>query len=166
MVNGNSLDVLAIAAHPDDVELNAGGTVCLLSRQGYRVGIADLTNGELGSRGSPEGRKREALAAGRVLGLTVRMNLGIADGNIADTPENRLEVIRVLRSYRPHIVLAHPLECRHPDHTRAARLTLDACYYSGLRKIETTETDGAPQDPWRPHHILHYSEVLLNLWWM
>ena len=160
MVNGNSLDVLAIAAHPDDVELNAGGTVCLLSRQGYRVGIADLTNGELGSRGSPEGRKREALAAGRVLGLTVRMNLGIADGNIADTPENRLEVIRVLRSYRPHIVLAHPLECRHPDHTRAARLTLDACYYSGLRKIETTETDGAPQDPWRPHHILHYSEVL------
>lgn len=156
----NRLDVLALAAHPDDVELNAGGTLCLLSRQGHRVGIVDMTKGELGSRGSPEGRMQEAEAAGRVLGLTVRENLAIPDGNIANTPDNRLKVIRVLRRYRPHIVLTHPLECRHPDHTRAARLTLEACYYSGLRKIEVTETDGTPRDPWRPHHILHYSEVL------
>lgn len=152
------LDVLAMAAHPDDVELCAGGTICMMTGAGYRVGIADFTRGELGSRGTPEGRLREAEEAAQILGLTARENLGIPDGDIANTPENRLKLIRVVRRYRPHIVLINPLECRHPDHGNAARLAIDAMFYAGLRKIETSEEDGTPQQPWRPHHVLHYMQ--------
>ncbi len=152
------LDVLALAAHPDDVELCAGGTMCLLARQGYRTGIVDFTRGELGTRGTPETRAREAEAASAVLGLRARENLGIPDGDIADTPEHRLRVIRAVRRYRPRIVLINPLECRHPDHPNAARLAISALFYSGLRKIETYGPDGGPQEPWRPHHVLHYMQ--------
>ncbi len=155
------LDVLGLAAHPDDVELSAGGTMCLLVHQGYQVGIVDFTRGELGSRGTPEGRQEEAQVASQIMGLTVRENLGIPDGNIANTKENQLKVIRVVRRYRPHVVLVNAHECRHPDHCAAAQLSVDAFFYSGLRKVETEEEDGTPQEPWRPHHVLHYMQSAL-----
>lgn len=155
-----NLDVLALAAHPDDVELCAGGTMCVLHRQGYKTGIVDFTRGELGSRGTPEGRAKEAAAATKVMGLAARENLGIPDGNIENTEENRKKVIRVLRRYRPHIALINPMECRHPDHGAAARLSVDAMFYAGLRMIETFEDDGSPQEPWRPHHVLHYMQAI------
>jgi bacillithiol biosynthesis deacetylase BshB1 len=154
------LDVLALAAHPDDVELCAGGTVCLLVRQGYKVGVADFTEGELGSRGTVKLRREEARAAAEIMGLTVRENLGIPDGRIENTAENQRKVIRVVRRYRPHILLINPPVCRHPDHGAAAQLAAEAVFYAGLRKIETAEDDGTPQDPWRPHHVLHYMQSI------
>jgi bacillithiol biosynthesis deacetylase BshB1 len=154
------LHVLAIAAHPDDVELCAGGTVAKLSAQGYRVGIADLTRGELGSRGTPELRHQEAARAAEILGVDVRVNLGIPDGGIENTPEHRRRLIEVVRQYRPHIVLTNPAECRHPDHGNAARLTVDALFYAGLPKLETKDADGRPQEPWRPPHVLHYMQSI------
>src|SRR6056297_937918 len=143
-----NLDVLALAAHPDDVELCAGGTMCLLAQQGYDVGIADFTKGQLGSRGTPEGRLREAERAGEIIGLSARENLGMMDGDIPNTRESQRQVIEVVRRYRPDIVLINSAECRHPDHCDAADLSIDALYYSGLRKIETTGPDGEPQEPW------------------
>ena len=154
------LDVLALAAHPDDVELCAGGTMCLLDEQGYRTGVVDFTRGELGTRGTPEGREREAAAAAEILGLDARENLGIPDGDIQNTRENQLKVIRAVRRYRPHIVLTTAETVRHPDHGDATRLSVDALFYSGLAKIETAEDDGTPQEPWRPHHVLHYMQAL------
>ena len=160
-VTVNRLDVLALAAHPDDVELCAGGTVCLLVRQGYRVGVVDFTRGELGSRGTPEGRMREAQAAAEIMGIHARHNLGIPDGAIANTREHQLRIIRLVRRYRPHICLIGSLECRHPDHGAAARLSIDALFYSGLRKIETVDdATGEPQEPWRPNHVLHYMQAI------
>lgn len=160
MAEDLTLDVLALAAHPDDVELCAGGTVCLLAKQGYDVGIVDFTRGELGSRGTPELRMKEAQKAAEVIGLKARENLGLSDGNIANTEENRRELIRIVRRYQPHVVLINPPECRHPDHCAAAELSTDALYYAGLRKIETTDADGAAQEPWRPHHVLHYMQAV------
>ncbi len=153
------LDMLAFAAHPDDVELCAGGTVCLLTRAGRRVGIVDLTAGELGSRGTPTSRREEARRAGEILGLSTRDNLGLPDGNIENTDQNRLRVIEVVRKYRPRVVLAGAPECRHPDHRNATRLVVDALFYSGLRRIETT-SGGVPQVPHRPDHVLHYMQVI------
>lgn len=132
--------------------------MCLLVRQGYHVGIVDFTRGELGSRGTPEGRREEAAAAARIIGLAARENLGIPDGDIANTKANQYKVIRVVRRYRPHIVLLNAQVCRHPDHCAAAQLAIDALFYSGLRKVETVEEDGTPQEPWRPHHVLHYMQ--------
>jgi N-acetylglucosamine malate deacetylase 1 len=154
------MHLLALAAHPDDAELCAGGTICSLTASGYEVGVVDFTRGELGSRGTPESRMEEAAEASKVLGLAARENLGIPDGDIQNTPENRLKVIRVIRRYRPHIVLMNPLECRHPDHGNAARLAIDALFYAGLRKVETFEDDGTPQEPFRPHHVLHYMQSI------
>lgn len=160
MIDSNRLDVLAFAAHPDDVELCAGGTVCKLVKQGYRVGIVDLTRGELGSRGTPELRMEEAGRAAEILGIHARENLGLADGNIADSPEARRKVIQVVRRYRPHVALVSPPECRHPDHPDAARLVTSALFYAGLRKLETRSQSGEPQDPWRPRHVLHYMQAI------
>ncbi len=154
------VDVLALGAHPDDVELSCGGTICLLVQQGYRVGIVDFTRGELGSRGTPELRAQEAAEASRIMGVHVRENLGIPDGHIELTPENRLRVIRVLRTYRPHILLINAPKCRHPDHCRAAKLALEASFYAGLRRIETFDEAGNPQEPWRPAHVLHYIQAV------
>jgi len=154
------LDVLGMAAHPDDVELCAGGIMCLLAKQGYKTGILDFTRGELGSRGTPERRKEEAAASAAILGLSSRDNIGIPDGNIADTNENQKKVIRYVRRYRPHIVLINAPECRHPDHCAASKLAVSSLFYSGLRKIETFEDDGTPQDPWRPNHVLHYMQAV------
>jgi N-acetylglucosamine malate deacetylase 1 len=154
------MHVLALAAHPDDVELCAGGTICSLTARGYDVGIVDFTRGELGSRGTPEGRLEEAAAAADILGVSVRENLGIPDGEIENTPENRLKVIRSIRRHRPHIVLINAPECRHPDHGNASRLAVDAMFYAGLRKIETFDEVGSPQEPHRPHHVLHYMQSI------
>lgn len=150
------MDVLAFAAHPDDVELCAGGTMCLLAKQGYKTGIVDLTRGELGSRGTPALRMQEAEAASKIMGVAAREHLTIPDGNIENTKANQLALIRTIRRYRPHIVLMNAPVDRHPDHPAAATLTKAALYYAGLIKIETKENDGSPQEPWRPDHMLHY----------
>lgn len=154
------LDVLALAAHPDDVELCAGGTICTMTQQGYQVGIVDFTRGELGSRGTPEGRLQEAADAAKIMGLAARENLALPDGNIQNTLASRIKLIEAIRRYRPHIVLHNALGCRHPDHCAAARLSGEALFYSGLRKIETFEPDGTPQEPWRPNHVLHYMQMV------
>lgn len=155
-----TLDVLALAAHPDDVELSMGGTVCKLVRQGYRVGVVDFTRGELGTRGTPEQRQAEAERASEILGLSVRENLGLPDGNIENTVENRRKVIRCIRRYRPHLVCTNAPEDRHPDHPAACALALAASFYAGLRKIETLDDGGMPQEPWRPSHIVHCLQSL------
>ncbi len=153
------LHLLALAAHPDDVELAAGGTLCRLANAGYRVGIVDFTRGELGSRGTPEGRLEEAREAGKILGLAARENLGLPDGDIEDSKANQLRVVEVLRRHRPHIVLINAAVDRHPDHGAAHRLAMSAIFYSGLRKVASAEPDGTPHEPWRPHHILQYMQT-------
>lgn len=155
------LDLLALAAHPDDVELCAGGTMCTLAAQGYRTGVVDFTEGQLGSRGTPAGRLEEAQDAAEIMGLAARENLGMMDGSIENTRAHQLAIIRQVRRHRPHVVLVNALRARHPDHRDAARLSLDALFYGGLRKIETTDPEtGAPQEPWRPHHTLHYLQAI------
>jgi len=159
MSDREKLDVLAIGAHPDDVEMSCGGTLCLLVDQGYRVGIVDLTRGELGSRGSADLRAKEAERAREIMGVAVRINLEIPDGDIANTDANRRKLIAVVRRYQPDIVLFNPLEERHPDHGDAARLCGSAVFYSGLVRLETRDGDGV-QEPWRPAHVMHYMQSL------
>lgn len=154
-----TVDVLAVAAHPDDVELACGGIICKLVDDGYRVGIVDLTRGELGTRGTPEQRAVEAQNASGILGIHARENLGLGDGNIVNTTETRLALIRLIRRYRPEIMLVNAPDDRHPDHPAAARFAVDSRFYAGLRKIETTE-QGKAQEPWRPPHLLHYIQAL------
>lgn len=152
------LDVLAIAAHPDDIELSCGGTVAKLVKQGKKVGIVDLTQGEMGTRGSAEIRLQEAEKAAEILGLAMRENLRMYDGKFTTGHVNKLRLIRVIRQYRPDVLLIpHWLE-RHPDHERAHRLARDAWFYSGLRKIETEEEDGLVLEPHRPKICFHYMQ--------
>ena len=153
------LDVLVFGAHPDDAELFCGGTICALTSRGYRVGIIDLTRGELGSRGSAELRQEEGTEAARIAGIDVRENLEMPDGNIENTTDNRHAIIRAIRRYRPGIIIANALECRHPDHGAAAAIVKDCVFYAGLRKIETDD-DGGPQHEWRPDHLLHYVQAV------
>lgn len=160
MSSGPKFDVLAFGSHPDDVELCAGGTIAQMILDGYRVGIVDLTRGELGSRGSVEIRAVEAANAAEILGVTRRVNLQLPDGNIENNSENRLAVIRELRSTQPDIILVPAPECRHPDHPAGARLIIDAVFQSGLTKIETFGGGGTPQSVWRPHHVLHYMQSM------
>ena len=143
------LDVLAIGAHPDDIELSCGGTVAKLVRQGRRVGLCDLTAGELGTRGTPEVRAQEAARAAEILGAVVRENLGIPDGNIENTPENRLKVVGVIRTYQPEVLLIPYHIDRHPDHERAHILCREAWFAAGLEKVGTA-FNGKPQEPFRP----------------
>lgn len=149
------LDILAIGVHPDDVELSCTGTLLHHIRMGKKVGLLDLTEGELGTRGSAEIRVKEAEAASRAMGATVRVNLGMKDGFFEYSQENLIEIIEILRLFQPDIVLTNAISDRHPDHGRAAKLTADACFLSGLVKIQT-EWDGAHQDPWRPKAVYHY----------
>lgn len=149
------LDILAIAAHPDDVELSCAGTLMIHAQQGLKTGIVDLTRGELGTRGTPEGRLQEAQDACALMGLEVRENLGLADGFFQNTREDQLAVIRAIRKFRPEIVLANAVDDRHPDHGRAARLITDSCFMAGLRKIETAD-NGQPQQAWRPKQVYHF----------
>jgi len=149
------LDVLAFGVHPDDVELGCSGTILACVADGKKVGIVDLTRGELGTRGSAEIRKEEAEAASKVLLATVRENLEMADGFFQNDEKHQRRVIEVIRKYRPEIILCNAIEDRHPDHGRSAQLVEDAAFLSGLRKIETF-VDGEQQEAWRPKYVFHY----------
>ena len=149
------LDVLAFGVHPDDVELSCSGTLLVEKKQGRKTGIVDLTEGELGTRGTVETRYAEAALASGILGVDVRENLRLADGFFKNEEKEQREVIRVIRKYKPEIVLCNAPEDRHPDHGRSAKLVSDASFLSGLMKIETTD-NGLKQEPWRPAYVLHY----------
>ena len=149
------LDILAFAAHPDDVEISSGGTLLKYISEGKKIGVVDLTKGELGTRGSAELRMSEAKKASELLGLSVRENLNMKDGFFEETEENKLKIIQEIRKYQPEIVLANSISDRHPDHGNAGKLVADACFLSGLQKIETT-CDGKLQKAYRPRLVLHY----------
>lgn len=149
------LDILAVGVHPDDIELGCSGTILKHIAQGKKVGILDLTHGELGSRGSGELRLVEAANSAKILGVSARENLGFADGFFRNTKENQIEVIKILRKYQPDVVLCNAPRDRHPDHGRASQLVSEACFYSGLVKIET-ELEGVSQELWRPKAVYHY----------
>lgn len=150
------LDILAVAIHPDDVELGCSGTLMVSLAQGKKAGILDLTKGELGTRGTPEGRIEEAASAAAVMGITIRENAGMADGFFRNDEVHQKRIITFIRKYRPDIVLANAPADRHPDHGRASELIYDACFYSGLRKVVTVDDEGRPQDPWRPQNVFHF----------
>lgn len=149
------LDILAFGAHPDDVELSCGGTIAKEVSVGKKVGIVDLTRGELGTRGSADLRAKEARQAASILGVSVRENLGLRDGFFQNDEPHQLDIIKILRKYRPNVVLCNAQTDRHIDHGRAASLVHDACFLSGLRKIETF-IDDRPQKLWRPSQLYHY----------
>lgn len=151
------LDILVFGAHPDDAELGAGATIAKEVANGKKVGIIDLTRGELGTRGTPEIRDMEADKAAKILGLAVRENLEFADGFFVNDRKHQIEVIKTIRKYRPKIVLCNAVEDRHIDHARGSKLVGDACFLSGLVKIDTKlEEDGQWQEPWRPKAVYHY----------
>lgn len=149
------LDILVIAVHPDDAELACSGTVLKQIEQGYKVGVVDLTRGELGTRGSAELRDQEAKDSAKVLGLHARENLCLADGFFQNSKVEQYAIIRAIRKYRPEIVLGNAIDDRHPDHGRAGKLIFDACFLSGLIKIKTT-LEEQEQEAWRPKQLYHY----------
>lgn len=149
------LDILAFAAHPDDIELSAAGTLMKHIADGKTVGIVDLTQGELGSRGTIETRYEEADAASKIMGISARVNLKMADGFFNDSEANKRLIIEQIRRFQPKVVLANAIEDRHPDHGRAAKLVSEACFLAGLRKIETV-WEGEPQLAHRPKAVYHY----------
>ncbi len=151
----DKLDILAFGVHPDDVELGCSGTILASVAQGKKAGIVDLTRGELGTRGSAETRKAEAAEAARVLQISVRENLEMADGFFENDENHQRKVIEVIRKYKPEIILCNAIEDRHPDHGRSAQLVEDAAFLSGLRKIET-QAAGEKQEAWRPKYVFHY----------
>lgn len=150
------IQLLAVAVHPDDVELGCAGTLMMEKLKGKTTGVVDLTRGELGTRGTPELRQQEADAAARIMNLDVRENLGMADGFFQNNEENQRKLIRAIRKYRPEIVLSSALEDRHPDHGRAGKLISDSCFLSGLRKISTQDDQGKEQEHWRPKYVFHF----------
>ena len=139
------LDILALAAHPDDVEMSVGGTLAMHIAKGHKVGIVDFTRGELGTRGTPEIRATEAANAAAILGIHIRENLGFRDGFYCNDEAHQLKLVEVIRRYRPEIVLANAINERHIDHPKGAQLANDACFLSGLRMIKTYEADGTEQ---------------------
>ena len=144
------LDILVLGAHPDDVELGCGGTILKHVKQGYKVGILDLTRGELGTRGTEETRSDETENSTKILGVSLRDNMGFKDGFFQNDESHKMELIKKIRQYKPDIVITNAPSDRHPDHGRSSDLTIDSCFLSGLEKIETG------QDVWRPKHIYHY----------
>ncbi|WP_430400891.1 bacillithiol biosynthesis deacetylase BshB1 [Flavobacterium sp.] len=149
------LDILAFGAHPDDVELGASGTIAKEISLGKKVGIIDLTRGELGTRGTKEIRDVEARKAAEILGVSIRENLQFRDGFFINDEKHQLEIIKIIRKYKPEIVLCNAIDDRHIDHGKGSKLVSDACFLSGLTKIET-EVDGLKQEAWRPKHVYHY----------
>jgi bacillithiol biosynthesis deacetylase BshB1 len=149
------LDLLVMAAHPDDAELSCAGIILTHVNAGKKVGIVDFTQGELGTRGTAETRKSEAELSSQILKLSARENLGLADGFFVKDKESLLKVITVIRKYQPEIVIANAITDRHTDHGKASNLASEACFLSGLRKIETFEAD-KPQEAWRPKVVYHY----------
>jgi bacillithiol biosynthesis deacetylase BshB1 len=151
-------DILAIGVHPDDVELGCSGTLINEIRNGKTVVIIDLTQGELGTRGTVETRYAEAALAARIMGVAARENLAMRDGFFRNDEPHQLQLISAIRKYRPEIVIGNILDDRHPDHGRAGHLIKDACFLSGLAKVATTDASGAPQEKWRPKFVLHYMQ--------
>lgn len=151
------LDILAFGAHPDDVELGCSGTIAKEIALGKKVGIIDLTRGELGTRGSVEIRNQEAANAAKILGISVRENLDMRDGFFMNDESHQLEIIKMLRKYKPEIVLCNAIDDRHIDHGKGSQLVSDACFLSGLIKIET-EINGEKQEVWRPKLVYHYMQ--------
>ena len=149
------LDILAFGAHPDDVELGCGGTIAKEISLGRKVGVIDLTRGELGTRGSADLRDKEAAEAGKILGLSVRENLRMRDGFFENDENHQMQIIQMLRNYRPDVVLCNAVDDRHIDHGKGSKLVSDACFLSGLMKIEST-LDGNLQEAWRPKQVYHY----------
>ena len=149
------LDILAFGAHPDDVELGCGGTLLAAVAEGKKIGIIDLTHGELGTRGTVADRLKEALLAGEIIGAAVRENLGMKDGFFINDQVHQMMIIEMIRKYQPDIILCNAPEDRHPDHGKAAKLVADATFLSGLVKIETTH-NGVAQAAWRPSQVFHY----------
>lgn len=151
----NQIDILAIGAHPDDVELSAAGTLLKHRAMGFSTGVIDLTQGELGSRGTKETRKEEAAVAAEILGLSARVNLKMADGFFEHSEENLRLVVEQIRRFKPSIVLLNAVSDRHPDHGKGSKLASEACFLAGLRRIETT-WEGIPQEAHRPKAVYHY----------
>jgi len=156
------LDILAIGVHPDDVELGCSGTIINEIKNGKKVGVIDLTQGELGTRGSIESRYEEAARAADIMGISVRENLKMRDGFFLNDEAHQLLLIRAIRKFQPEIILSNALEDRHPDHGRAGKLIADASFLAGLAKIGTIDQDGQPQERWRPKYILHYIQDRLH----
>ena len=150
------VDILAFGAHPDDVELGCGGSICSAISQGFKVGIVDLTNGELGTRGTPEIRKKESNEASEILGVSFRKNLGFKDGFFVNDKEHQLKVVEVLREHRPSIVLCNAIKDRHIDHPKGSKIVSDASFLSGLSKIKTNYKNTKNQSSWTPKHVYHY----------
>lgn len=149
------LDILVLSVHPDDAELGCAGTILKHIALGKKVGVVDLTRGELGTRGTAEIRAKEAAASAKILGLAARENLGLPDGFFQNDKEHQLKVIAAIRKYQPQIIITNAYHDRHPDHGRASDLVETATFLSGLRKIETS-IDGEPQQPWRAELLLHF----------
>ncbi len=151
-----TVDVLAIAAHPDDIEMTCAGTVLSLVAQGKTVAGVDLTRGELGTRGTPEIRLKESAEGAKQMGLAARENMGFRDAFFRNDEEHQMALIPIIRHYQPKIVLTNAPDDRHPDHGRAAELVIQACFYAGLRQIKTVGKDGQPQEAHRPNFIYHF----------
>ena len=149
------LDILAFGAHPDDIELGCGGTLAKEISLGKKVGAIDLTRGELGTRGSAEIRDQESAAAAKILGFTIRENLGMKDGFFVNDENHQRTIIQMIRKYQPEIVICNAVEDRHIDHGKGGSLVSDACFLSGLRKVQTSYK-GQNQDAWRPKVVYHY----------
>lgn len=150
------IDILVMAVHPDDAELSCAGTILKHIADGKKVVIVDFTQGELGTRGTKEIRLKEANNAAKILGLTDRVNMAFKDGFFKNDEEHQRALIKVIRKYQPDIVLANAIDDRHPDHGRAAELAKEACFYSGLRMIETFGDEGQLQPAWRPKSLFNY----------
>nr|MBI1231136.1 bacillithiol biosynthesis deacetylase BshB1 [Cytophagales bacterium] len=151
----SKLDILVIAAHPDDAELSCSGTIAAHIAQGFKVGILDLTQGEMGTRGTPAVRLQESEEAAKILGLTARHNLGFSDVFFSEDKAHQVAIARIIRKYKPEIVLANAVTDRHPDHGKGGSLASKACFASGLRMLETA-WEGIPQEAWRPKSVFHY----------
>jgi bacillithiol biosynthesis deacetylase BshB1 len=149
------LDILVLAAHPDDTELGCGGTVVKQIALGKKAGIIDFTRGELGTRGTVQTRDMEAAESAKILGVHVRENLSLKDGFFQNSKEDQLAVVKAIRKYKPEIVLANAVYDRHPDHGKGANLAYDSCFLAGLAKVETLD-NGSPQEAWRPKAVYHY----------
>jgi bacillithiol biosynthesis deacetylase BshB1 len=150
------VDILAIGVHPDDVELGCSGTLINEIRRGKKVGVVDLTQGELGTRGNVATRYEESARAAKIMGVHVRENLKMRDGFFQNDEEHKMKLIRAIRKYQPSIVLGNILHDRHPDHGRAGKMIAECCFLSGLVKIETRDEKGDPQPRWKPAYVLHY----------
>ena len=150
------LDILAFSAHTDDAELGCGGTLIKHAKAGLKVGVVDLTRGELGTRGTPAQREQEAANAAKIMGLAVRANLGLPDGFFLNEREHQLKLVTAIRTYRPDVLLANAVFDRHPDHGRGAEIANTAVFLAGLAKVVTTDANGKSQEPWRPKALYHY----------